>query len=109
MKVYRLLSLVVVGVFALSGAMVQGKTAHKRSHSSTVSLADVPDREIYGYWYTTGFERDLYRQRLREAKNAQEEAQVLADHYKRVQERAKAAGATLPEPPVASSRKTARK
>jgi hypothetical protein len=112
MKVYQILPLVLAGALAASVGLVQGKTdkpVHKRGQSSAASLADVPDREIYGYWYTTGFERELYRQRLREAKNAQEEAQVLADHYERVQARAKAAGATLPDPPVAGSRRAAGK
>lgn len=109
MKVNRILSFVLIGVVVTSAGAVQGKTVHQRSQSSAVSLADVPDREIYGYWYTTGFDRELYRQRLREAKNAQEEAQVLAEHYERMQARAKAAGVSLPEPPVAGRRSAAGK
>jgi hypothetical protein len=104
--------LILAGVFATSAALVQGKTdkpVHKRNQSRAVSLADVPDREIYGYWYTTGFDRELYRQRLREAKSTHEEAQILADHYERMQARAKAAGATLPDPPVTGSRNAGRK
>lgn len=110
MKGFKILALSLAAVFAASAAAAQHtvrQSAPARTVPSAASLADVPDREIYGYWYMTGHDRDLYRQRLREAKNTQEEALFLAEHQERMQARAKAAGATLPDPPPLAGRDSA--
>jgi hypothetical protein len=106
MKAYhRILPLAFVGIFATSVGMTkeqvrktQQAPTTKSSQPSALSLDQVPDQEIYGYFYMTGHDRDLYRQRLREAKTAQERAQFLAEHKERMRERAKAYGVTLPAP-----------
>jgi 1,2-phenylacetyl-CoA epoxidase catalytic subunit len=46
-------------------------------------------------------ERNEYRQRMRTAKTEEERERIRADHHKRMKERAKERGVTLPdEPPV---------
>jgi hypothetical protein len=110
MKGFKILALTLAAFFAASAGAVQNtarQSTPTRTAPSAVSLADVPDRQIYGYWYMTGHDRDLYRQRLREAKNTHEEALFLAEHYERMQARAKAAGATLPDPPPLAGRDSA--
>jgi hypothetical protein len=107
MKEFKIGALTLAAVFAASAGAAQHtvrQSTPTRTAPSVVSLADVPDREIYGYWYMTGHDRDLYRQRLREAKNTHEEALFLAEHYERMQARAKAAGVTLADPPPLAGR-----
>jgi hypothetical protein len=105
MKTYhRILALALVGIFAASGGVAREHVRNNQrapitdSQPSAASMARAADRQIYGYDYTTGHDRDLYHQRLREAKTSQERAQFLAEHAARMQERAKAYGVTLPPP-----------
>jgi hypothetical protein len=105
MKTYhRILPLALAGIFAASIGVAKesARKTHRApttySQPSAASPDQVPDRQIYGYDYMTGHDRDLYRQRLREAKTSQERAQFLAEHQERMQERAKTYGVTLPPP-----------
>ena len=108
MKACQIFTFTVAAVFAASTGLAQNTTRQStpaRTAPKTMSLADVPNQQIYGYWYMTGHDRDLYRQRLRESKNTHEEAMYLAEHYERMQARAKAAGATVADPPPSVGRK----
>lgn len=107
MKAYRILPLALAGVLAASFAVAKEKvrkTSPARYASGVQSQERMPDRSIYGYDYMTGHDRDVYYQRLREAKNSQERNQFLAEHYERMQAKAKEYGATLPPPPALASR-----
>jgi hypothetical protein len=107
MKAYRILPLALAGVLAASFGMAKEKARQSnpaRYAPGAQSQERTPDRSIYGYDYMTGHDRDVYYQRLREAKNSQERNQFLAEHYERMQTRAKQYGATLPPPPSMASR-----
>lgn len=102
MKEFKILALALGAVFATTTVVAQNtvrqSTPTRATHRAT-ALANVPNQEICGYWYMTGHDRDMYRQRLRESKSTHEEAMSLAEHYERMQARARAAGATLTDPP----------
>jgi hypothetical protein len=101
MKALRIfaLTLAIVSVASAGWAQDQSRKAYKgKKPASGQRMAASVDRSIYGYDYMTGHDRDMYYQRLREAKNSQERNQFLAEHSQRMQERAKAYGVTLPEP-----------
>jgi hypothetical protein len=111
MKVLRIfaLTLAIVSVASAGWAQDQSRKAYKgKKQASGQRMAASVDRSIYGYDYMTGHDRDMYYQRLREAKNSQERAQFLAEHSQRMQERAKVYGVTLPEPSRAGTRGTRR-
>lgn len=54
---------------------------------------------IYGSQMMTERERNEYRQRMNEAKTAQEREQIRLEHHRHMQERARAQGLSLPENP----------
>ena len=58
---------------------------------------------IYGYQLMTAEERVQYRERIRNAKTAEERARIRAEHHKAMQERARERGITLPNPPPPSN------
>ena len=53
--------------------------------------------QIYGSQLMTQQERNEYHMQMRAAKSAQEREQVRKEHHKRMQERAKLRGVTLPD------------
>jgi hypothetical protein len=55
----------------------------------------------YGYELMSSQERNEYQDRLRAAKTEQERETLRLEHHKKMQERAKAQGKTLPEMPPA--------
>lgn len=54
---------------------------------------------IYGSQLMTPQERAAYREKIRNAKSAEERARIRAEHHKEMQERAKKMGKTLPPAP----------
>ena len=68
--------------------------------SSGNSFSSDP-KQVYGSQLMTQQERLEFHTRLRNAKTQEEREQIRNEHHKRMQERAKAQGKTLPdEPPV---------
>lgn len=60
------------------------------------------DGQIYGRQLMTQEEMNRYRQRMRNAKTAQEREQIRAENHKQMQERARQRGVTLPDEPPAN-------
>lgn len=69
--------------------------------SSGFAQTQSQDR-IYGSQLMTPQERSTYRQQMRNAKTAQERERIRAENHKRMTERAKERGVTLPDEPPAS-------
>lgn len=64
--------------------------------------AQTPQREqIYGSQLMTLQERNEYRDRLRNARSAEERERIRAEHHERMQARARERGVTLPDQPPA--------
>jgi hypothetical protein len=106
MKALRIFTLTLAIVSLASAgwaATSSGKPYPKQKAATSQRMSAVADRSIYGYDYMTGHDRDVYHERLREAKTSQERTQFLNEHAQRMQERAKAYGVTLPEPSFAST------
>ncbi|MDT8385046.1 MAG: hypothetical protein RRB22_11580 [Gammaproteobacteria bacterium] len=57
------------------------------------------EEPIYGSQLMTQQERIEHRERLRSAQSAEEREKIRNEHHKRMQERAKAAGKSLPDEP----------
>ena len=55
------------------------------------------DDTVYGSQLMTAQERLEYRDRLRNAKSAEERQQIRNEHHKRMQERAEEMGVSLPD------------
>jgi hypothetical protein len=86
-----------------NGAMGQGNRnnpnpPHKQRKARTATGSGV----IYGSQLMTPQERAAYRQKLMNAKTAEERAKIRAEHHKEMQERAKKMGKTLPPAPPPS-------
>lgn len=84
------------------GMMGQGKPAapqnpppRKYKKAPAASGGDV----IYGSQLMTPQERAAYREKIRNAKTAEERARIRAEHHKEMQERARQQGKTLPPAP----------
>jgi hypothetical protein len=54
--------------------------------------------QIYGYELLSQQELEQYRDRMRQAKTAQERKEIQSQHQKEIQERARQAGITLQPP-----------
>ncbi|MFN7086684.1 MAG: hypothetical protein ACK4N4_08660 [Burkholderiales bacterium] len=68
--------------------------------------AKVVKREIIpGSELMTHAEREQYRQRIRGARSADEEARIRADHRKQIEERARRRGLRLADPLPAAAQK----
>lgn len=106
MQVYRILPLALAALLAAPWGLAQDavKSNPKRYPSSAETHRRTLDRSIYGYFYMTGHDRDMYYKRLRESTNPQDRSQFLAEHYERMQARAKVYGDTLPAPPHLATR-----
>ncbi len=56
-------------------------------------------QQVYGSQMMTPQERIEYRNKMRAAKSPDEQQQICEDHHAQMQDRARAKGMTLPEPP----------
>lgn len=69
--------------------------------TATMFAAEEPARRsepIYGYRLMTEQERNDYRERMRNARSAEERQAIRDEHRKLMEARAKERGVTLPEP-----------
>lgn len=82
----RLLALGLAGL--LLGAGLAGESA-----------AQTPPRPIYGSQLMTPHERQVYRERMREARTARERERIRLEHHRQMQERAREHGVRLPDMP----------
>jgi len=62
---------------------------------------DMQQERAYGYELMTTQERNEYQTRMRAAKTEQEREAIRLEHHKKMQERAKVQGKTLPDMPPA--------
>ena len=89
----RLLSAAVTGVFAAVAApAVLAQQSTDRPAAKT--------EPIYGYQMMTPQERDQYREKMRDARSAEERQAVRDEHHAAMVERAKERGVTLPDRPT---------
>ena len=58
------------------------------------------DKDVYGWQLMTPKERNEYQDKIRNLKTEQEREAYRNEHHKRMQERAKEQGITLPETPM---------
>jgi len=94
-KEYSMLSALILGLcFLAVGA------AYAADQDRTQTRMEM-QHQIYGSSMMTEHERNTYRQRMRNAKSAQEREQIRAEHHKQMQERAKQRGIKLPDMPPA--------
>lgn len=87
------LFIMLTGIFLLgigmAGAQEQAKTRE----------AEYRQEHVYGWQLMSEQERHEYQQRLRELKTEQERETFRTQHQKRMQERARQQGVTLPDGP----------
>ena len=96
---YAIRTLVAAAIFVTAetgsvAAQNQGETGR------VVKREIIPGSELM-----TSAEREQYRQRLRGARSAEEEARVRGEHRKRIEERARLRGLRLADPSSPDKRK----
>ncbi len=79
----------------------QDQTKDKTQDKTRDKLQTRTNDRIYGYNLMTEEERLEYRNRVRTLKTAKEREQFRLEHHKKMQERAKEKGITLPDEPPA--------
>jgi hypothetical protein len=85
---------------ALSLCMALGISMQVAAQMQTPSIEPGQERErVYGYELMTGQERADYYSRMRALNTEQEREAFRLEHHKKMQERARAQGKTLPEMP----------
>jgi uncharacterized membrane protein len=97
---HRPITLSVLAVsLALAGAVVAAvPPAQAQTQSQAQGQAQAQER-IYGSQLMTRSERTEYRNRLRNAKTAEERERIRNEHHERMQSRARERGVTLPDAP----------
>ena len=95
--------LIAAALMLVSGSILAAEPGKAGESTSAVTP---PKRElIYGSELMTHQEREQYRARMREAKTADEEASVRAEHQRALQKRARERGVKLPDPQASGSGK----
>ncbi len=89
-----------VSRLALSLFMALGVAAPAAAQMQSRDPMQMQDRErIYGYELMTPQERTEYQARMRALNTEQEREALRLEHHRKMQERAKAQGRTLPDAP----------
>lgn len=89
-----------VSVLALTLCMAMGIAAPAAAQMQSRDPMQMQDGErIYGSELMTAQERGEYQARMRALKTGQEREAFRLEHHKKMQERAKAQGKTLPDTP----------
>jgi len=94
----HLSTLVLSLCMALAGHAYGADPARSRDTQQTQTQAQ---EQAYGYELMTPQERNEYQTRMRATKTEQEREALRLEHHKKMQERAKAQGKTLPDMPPA--------
>jgi hypothetical protein len=86
------------------GAEGMGDMTQDRLHDATQDQDRLQDRDqtqdrVYGWQLMTEEERVAHRAKMRSMTTAQEREQYRLEHHKKMQERARERGVTLPEEP----------
>jgi hypothetical protein len=81
------------------GMMGQGNPPAQGKQSKQKKAPAAGKDVIYGSQLMTPQERAAYREKIRNAKTAEERTRIRAEHHKEMQERAKQQGKTLPPAP----------
>jgi UDP-glucose 6-dehydrogenase len=81
----------------MAGAAIGAYTPPAMAAEKTQARAQ---EQVYGYELMTEQERAEHRARIRSLKTEQEREQFRLEHHKKMQERAKERGVTLPEEPL---------
>ncbi|NBC23705.1 MAG: hypothetical protein GVY21_09540 [Gammaproteobacteria bacterium] len=95
-----------VGGVALAGSLLVGgavlaqpvEQANERAQEHAQTQAE--ERQVYGWELMSAQERQAYRERMRNAGSAEEQARIRAEHHAQMQARARAQGVTLPDMPM---------
>jgi hypothetical protein len=95
----RMLWLLLAGLLAPGITLGADTTAPPDKSKSQTAAAGAQQEPIYGYELMTEQERTEHRNRMRSFKTEQEREQYRKEHHKKMQERAKARGVTLPDEP----------
>jgi len=91
-----------VSILALGLCMAMGIAAPVAAQMQSSDKMQVQERDrIYGSELMTVQERSEYQTRMRALKTEQEREAFRLEHHKKMQERAKAMGKTLPDMPPA--------
>jgi hypothetical protein len=91
-----------VSMMALSLCMALAIPAQAMNHMQPRDQMQAQDSDtVYGYELMTPQERSEYQTRMRSMKTDQEREAFRLEHHKRMQERARAQGKTLPDSPPA--------
>jgi hypothetical protein len=89
-------------MLALSLGMAVAAPADAADEAMSSEQSQMRDQErVYGYELMTAQERNEYHNRMRALKTEQEREAFRLEHHKKMQERAKAQGKTLPDTPPA--------
>lgn len=85
---------------AIAGALMAGAIFALGLPTLSASAQQTQRQEqIYGSQLMTPQERREHRQRLRQARTAEERERLRAEHHTQMQDRARQRGMTLPDPP----------
>jgi hypothetical protein len=79
----------------------QAALAQDRDRTQDQTRDQIRDRDIYGSQLMTQQERNEYRQRMQQARTAEERERIRVEHHERMKVRAKERGVTLPDQPPA--------
>jgi len=98
-------ALFVIGLFMMMGvnvAVVADQAQAKQgTQAESTQTATQSKGQIYGSQLMTRQERAEYRAKMRSLKTREERESFRAEHHKKMQERAKEMGKTIPEVPPA--------
>lgn len=96
-------ALLVIGLFMMVGVNVAVVADQAQAKQGTQAAQTVSQSkgQIYGSQLMTRQERAEYRARMRSLKTREERESFRAEHHKKMQERAKEMGKTIPDVPPA--------
>lgn len=99
-KIHSVLQILIVALFMILGSGMAG--AADQAQANKGAQAGAQDKEtIYGSQLMTRQERADHRAKMRSFKTSEEREAYRVEHHKKMQERAKKQGKTLPDMPSA--------
>lgn len=99
-KIKSALQVLIVALFVMLGSGIAGAAEQAQANKSM--QANAQDKEtIYGSQLMTREERAEHRAKMRGFKTKEEREAYRVEHHKKMQERAKKQGKTLPDMPSA--------
>jgi uncharacterized protein HemX len=102
MKINSTCVLVVCGVLSLPISVSAGEQDSKQKQTQQKEQVQAQDQEakmIYGWELMTVKEREEHRNKMRSFKTEEERTAYRQEHHKKMQQRAKEKGVTIPDEP----------